>query len=189
MAFTVLLDANVLYPAYLCDALLRLSDAEIYQVRWSEQILEESVRNLKTKYPPEKHASLDRRFAQMRRHFPEAMVTGYESLVPAMTNHEGDRHVLAAAIKGRADIIVTSNVKHFPRASYEAYDIDVQKPDDFLCHQYDVRDPEYLISVLDYWASQLQKPPLSLEVLVSVHLSRSAPRFCQRVLQYARSQT
>jgi hypothetical protein len=41
LALVALLDANVLYPAYLRDALLRLAEAEIYQVRWSRQILDE----------------------------------------------------------------------------------------------------------------------------------------------------
>ena len=189
MAFTVLLDANVLYPIYLCDALLRLADAEIYQIRWSEQILQEALRNLKARYPPEKHASLDRRFARMREHFPEAMVVGHEGLIPVMTNHEGDRHVLAAAIRGRADVIVTSNVRHFPRVSCEPYDIDVQTPDNFLCHQYDVRDPEYLMSALEYWASQLGSPPLTVEELVGVHLARSVPNFSQKVLEFSHSRT
>jgi predicted nucleic acid-binding protein len=187
LPFTALLDANVLYPAYLCDALLRLADAGIYQVRWSEEILHEAERNLKEKYPPERHASLDRRFAAMRKHFPEAMVTGHEALIPAMTNPESDRHVLAAAIRGRADVIVTSNVKHFPRAACEPYDIDVQRPDDFLCHQYDVRDPEYLMEVLEHWAAQLRKPPLTVEELVGVHLARSAPKFGKKVLKFAQS--
>jgi predicted nucleic acid-binding protein len=187
LAFTALLDANVLYPVTLCDALLRLADAEIYQVRWSEEILHEAERNLKAKYPSEKHASLDRRFAAMRKHFPEAMVVGHEALIPAMTNHEDDRHVLAAAIRGRADVIVTSNVKHFPRAACKPYDIDVQRPDDFLCHQYDVRDPEYLMGVLEHWAAQLRHPPRTVEELVGLDLARSAPKFCKKVLQFAQS--
>ena len=184
MAFTALLDANVLYPIYLCSALLRLSEAELYQVRWSADILQEALGSLKTNYPPDKHPSLERRFAVMEKHFPDAVVTGYENLIPAMTNHVGDRHVLAAAIRGRADVIVTSNVRHFPYASRKPYDIDVQEPDNFLCHQYDVRDPEHLTGVLEHWASQLQKPPLTLEKLLRVYLARSAPKFSRKVLKH-----
>jgi hypothetical protein len=46
LALVALLDANVLYPAYLRDALLRLAAAEIYQVRWSRKILDEMTRNV-----------------------------------------------------------------------------------------------------------------------------------------------
>ena len=184
MAFTALLDANVLYPIYLCNVLLRLSAAELYQVRWSADILQEALGSLKTNHPPDKHPSLERRFAAMEKQFPEAMVTRHENLIQVMTNHVGDRHVLAAAIRGRADVIVTSNVKHFPYASREAYDIDVQEPDNFLCHQYDVRDPEYLMGVLEHWASRLRKPPLTVEKLVRMYLARSAPKFSMKVLEH-----
>jgi predicted nucleic acid-binding protein len=187
LAFTALLDANVLYPITLCDALLRLAAAELYQVRWSADILQEALGSLKTNHPPDKHPSLERRFAVMEKHFPEAMVTGYESLIPVMTNHQRDRHVLAAALRGRADVIVTANVKHFPYASREPYDIVVQAPDDFLCHQYDVRDPGHLMEILEHWASQLQKPPLTVEELVGVRLARSAPKFSTKVLEHPSS--
>jgi predicted nucleic acid-binding protein len=82
-------------------------------VRWSERILDEALRNAKADNP-EKRASIDSRFDDMRAAFPETMVTGHETLIPCMTNEEKDRHVLAAAIVGRADLIVTSNVKDFP---------------------------------------------------------------------------
>lgn len=117
MAFTALLDANVLYPAYLRDVLLRIAAAEVYQVRWSEQILDEMARNLKRKVSAPRHHEIDRMVEKMKTAFPEAMVTGHENLIPSMTNHEEDRHVLAAAVRGRADVIVTSNLKHFPRSA------------------------------------------------------------------------
>ncbi len=59
MSFTVLLDANVLYPAYLRDALLRLAEAGVYQVRWTDQILQEMARNAKKKVPEARHDRID----------------------------------------------------------------------------------------------------------------------------------
>lgn len=50
---------------------------------------------------------LDHLVNQMKIAFPEAMISGYEPLEAAMTNDPKDRHVLAAAIRGRADVIVT----------------------------------------------------------------------------------
>lgn len=187
--FKALLDANVLYPQYLNDALLRLAYAGVYQVRWSEQILEEMARNVKLRKPESLHASIDRRVGMMKAAFPEAMVAGYEALIPQMTNDEKDRHVLAAAIVGRADVIVTSNVKDFPPSSCRPYGIDVQPPDKFLCYQWELRDPEYLREVLEGWASALTSPPLTLEQLLEEHLARSAPQFCETVLQFVRSRT
>ncbi len=189
MSFTVLLDANVLYPAYLNDALLRLAYTGLFQVRWSEQILDEMARNVKANGPESRYASIDRRVEKMKESFRDAMVTGHEGLIPSMTNHEKDRHVLAAAVAGRADLIVTSNVKHFPRSACEPYNIDVQRPDDFLCYQWNLEDPDLLTKIMDRWAAQLSKPPLTLEQLLEEHLARSVPKFSETVLQFLRSQT
>ncbi len=128
MGFSLLLDANVLYPVYLRDVILRFSYAGVFQVRWTDQILYEMAQNIKRKVPEERHDRVDRTVAQMREAFPEAMVTGHESLIESMTNHPKDRHVLAAAVQSGADLIVTSNVKDFPRTSCEPHDIDVQPP-------------------------------------------------------------
>jgi predicted nucleic acid-binding protein len=188
LSFTALLDANVLYPAYLNDALLRLAYAGLFQVRWSEQILDEMARNVKANGPELRHASIDRRVEKMKESFRDAMVTGHEGLIPSMTNHEKDRHILAAAVAARADLIVTSNVKHFPRSPCEPYKIDVQWSDDFLCYQWDLEDPKLLTKILERWAAQLSKPPLTLEQLLEEHLIRSAPKFSGTVLEFVRSQ-
>ncbi len=139
MAFMALLDANVLYPAYLRDALLRLAEAGVYQVRWTDQILQEMSRNAKKKVPEARHDRIDRVVAKTNQAFPEARVTGYEDLIPSMTNHPKDRHVLAAAVAAGADLIVTSDVKHFPRSACEPYNTDIQPPDEFLCYQWELR--------------------------------------------------
>jgi predicted nucleic acid-binding protein len=187
VSFTVLLDANVLYPAYLRDALLRLAEAGVYQVRWTDQILQEMARNAKKKVPEARHDRIDRIVAKMNQAFPEAKVTSYEDLIESMTNHPKDRHVLAAAVTAGADLIVTSNVKHFPRSACEAYNIEVEPPDDFLCHQWALRSPEYLTELLERWASGLSSPPYTLEALLEERLMKTAPKFSETVLKFVRS--
>ncbi len=189
MAFTVLTDANVLYPAYLRDALLRLAYAGVYQVRWTDQILHEMASNIKKKVPEARHDRVDQLVANMNKAFPEARVMGYESLIPSMTNHPKDRHVLAAAVEAGADVIVTSNVKHFPRSACEPHDIEVQSPDKFFCYQWEVRSPEYLTAILEQWASTLSNPPFTLEALLEERLAKSAPKFSETVLTFVRSRT
>ena len=71
----------------------------------------------------------------MVRHFPGAMATGHHSLVDAMTNHPKDRRVLAAAARGRADLIVTQNTRDFPDGAVARYDIEVVGQDSFLLDQ------------------------------------------------------
>lgn len=79
--------------------------------------------------------------------FPEALVTGYEDLVDAMRNHEGDRHVLAAAVRCGAHCIITNNHRHFREEHLAPYDIQCLSVDDFLVQQYDI-DPDTFITVL-----------------------------------------
>ena len=112
--FAAVLDACVLYNASVRDALLVQAETPaLYVPRWSEEILEETRRNLvKHRHVSEEKAA--RLIRAMRTAFPEAAVSGYESLMPAMKNDHKDRHVLAAAVKCGAQTIVTFNLKDFP---------------------------------------------------------------------------
>jgi hypothetical protein len=71
-----------------------------------------------------------------------------------------DRHVLAAAIKGRADLIVTLNLKDFPADELDRWGIDIQHPDEFLVHQFHLSQPAFLQSVRTV-RLRLKKPPKS----------------------------
>lgn len=68
----------------------------------------------------------------IRIQFPESFVTNYQYLINSMANDPKDRHVLAAAVACRARIIVTINLKDFPRDILAPFEIEVQHPDDFL---------------------------------------------------------
>ena len=112
---TALLDANVLYPAGLRDLLLRLADRYLYAPLWSADIHEEWMRNLLADRPDIPASALERTRAIMDEHFPGAVVTGYTALAASLDLPDpGDTHVLAAAIEGEANIIVTRNLRHFP---------------------------------------------------------------------------
>ncbi|WP_146240136.1 PIN domain-containing protein [Prauserella flavalba] len=71
----------------------------------------------------------------MRTAFPDALVEGYEPLIPVMTNQANDRHVLAAAVRGGAEIIMTNNIKDFPDAALSPFDITAVTADDSLLDQ------------------------------------------------------
>lgn len=132
----VVLDACVLIPMPLADTLLRLAAGpRLYLPRWSDQIMEEVSRNLQENFglSAEKAAY---RESELRRHFPEAWIDGYEALIPAMKNHPKDRHVLAAAARVGAQIIVTYNLKDFPASSLEPHSITAQGPSTFLKNLY-----------------------------------------------------
>lgn len=133
MARVALLDACVLYSAPLRDLLVRLASAGVIRGRWSTPILDECFRSLLDKRPDLAAAALERTRKLMIDAVPDCMVTGFEGLIPRLDLPDpGDRHVLAAAICGGADAIVTLNLADFPRAALAPYGIDALHPDELL---------------------------------------------------------
>ena len=117
----VVLDACVLIPMPLADTLLRLAAGpRLFSPKWSDQIMVEVSRTLQENFGLSARKAMYRE-SEIRRHFPEAWIDGYEDLIPEMTNHPKDRHVLAAAARAGAKIIVTYNIKDFPRSSLTPY--------------------------------------------------------------------
>ncbi|MFC0115577.1 PIN domain-containing protein [Kibdelosporangium aridum] len=139
------LDTCVLLKPYLCDTLLSIAECGIYRPMWSADVLTELERNLRKRGAND--AQVAHRLEQMTAHFPDAMVTGYDDLVDSMTNHPKDRHVLAAAVRGGAETLVTENLKDFPGDALEAYDIIAANQDDFLLDQLDL-SPGVVLSAL-----------------------------------------
>ena len=110
--------------------------------------------------------------------FPDAMVEqrAYRPLIDNMTNEPKDRHVLAAAVVGRADVIVTANVADFPPEACEPCGIEVQDPDTFLCHQFELA-PIPFMSTLRFLSTERREPMNSVEGILSV-LRKVVPNFC-----------
>ncbi len=185
-SFRVTLDACVLVPLTLCDTLLSLADRHLYVPVWSSEILNEMERNIgrlmiqSGMKPDEAAKNAAYRRAEMEGAFPDAAARGYEALVASMTNHEKDRHVLAASVRGRADLIVTSNVSDFPTASIQPYDIQVVKPDDFLLDALDF-DRALVIDAIREMTAQKQRPPMT-ELDMLNRIAKSAPHFAASVL-------
>lgn len=131
--YTALLDANVLYPAPLRDVLLQLAVSDLFLARWSEDIHHEWIEALLRVRPDLDRSKLEKTRELMDAHTRDALIYGYERLIPSLTLPDrDDRHVLAAAIIGKCDIIVTYNLKHFPNDILQQFGIEAQHPDDFL---------------------------------------------------------
>lgn len=161
MAFPAVLDACVLIPLPIADLLLRLADAKQFRPLWSEQILDEVERNLVRglRVDPSKARE---RVSAMREHFPDATVSEYEALIPAMGNDEKDRHVLAAAVRAGAELIVTDNLKDFPRDSVEPFDLAAVSADEFLLDQLDL-NPERVVLVAEQVVADMKCPSTTWE--------------------------
>ena len=137
-SFGVVLDANVLFSAPLRDTLLRAADVGLFRLHWTSEILEEVSRNLvKTNRCSAEQA--EHLVSTMQTYFPEAAVTSYEPLVPVMTNDPKDRHVLAAAVVSKSQVIVTYNLGDFPEDTLSIFNIQAQAPDRFLTDLFDLR--------------------------------------------------
>ena len=174
MPFRAVLDACVLLPMQLCDLLLRLAETNIYDPLWSDDILDEVERNLVSKFdqPP---ARANRRVGQMREAFPFSAVEGYQELAPTMTNHPKDRHVLAAAVRGGAAMIVTFNLKDFRPDALRRYDIEAIHPDDFLQDQLDL-DPARTLRCLIGQRDAYTRPAFSINEFYR-SLAKTVPVF------------
>lgn len=173
--FVVVLDANVLYPLILRDTLLRAAAADFYQMRWSSRILDEVVSNL-VENGVMNESNAARLRAAMETAFKEADVTGYEPLIDAMPNQADDRHVVAVAVKARAEVIVTSNLKDFAPLPEG---VEAQSPDEFLCNLLDL-DEGRMIALLQQQAADMKKPPLAFDELLAA-LAKSVPDFIGEV--------
>lgn len=182
MAFTAFLDTNALYGEYLCDTLLRLAEAGTYQPQWSAGVLEELERNLVENAGLAIEA-VRRRIAAMRRAFPDAEVQGYEALIESMTCDTKDRHVLAAAVRGQAEVLVTFNGDDFPGNSTAPYDIEVISTDDFLLDQLDLY-PGITLAVLRSQASDYAAPPMTMEQLLGALAIAGVHKFAAEVQRH-----
>jgi len=176
--FQVVLDACVLVQAPLRDTLLRLAEHPgLYVPRWSADIIDETVRTLQSRLglAPDKTTYL---LSELRTHFAGSWVTGYEPLIDLMANDPKDRHVLAAAVRCGAEVIVTYNKRHFASATLEPWGVEVQAPSTFLKHQYDL-NPAVVIDKLHAQALNLGRTlPQQLTVL-----RRAASAFVDAVCQ------
>jgi predicted nucleic acid-binding protein len=161
--FIALLDANVLYPAPLRDYLLRLASLELYKPKWTKDIQEEWIKNLLINRPDLRRENLEITQDTMNSAFPDANITNYEELISSFKlPDDKDRHILAAAIRGNADIIVTFNLKDFPSGYLGFYDIEVQDPDEFVSNLINL-DKLNSEKALQNLKRSLRNPPKSRE--------------------------
>lgn len=169
-------DACVLYPAPLRDLLLRLALTDLFQARWTDRIQEEWIAALQRQRPDLPPAALQRTRSLMERAVPEARVIGYETLIDRLALPDADdRHVLAAAIHARADVIVTFNLKDFPTSVLAAHGIEAQHPDDFVCQLHELA-PAAVYAAVRRQREALQHPPKSAQELLDTLRSLSLVR-------------
>ncbi|UCH26325.1 MAG: PIN domain-containing protein [Trueperaceae bacterium] len=166
--FTALLDACVLYPAPLRDLLMQLALTGLFHAKWSEAIHDEWIGNVLRNRPDLTHDQLERTRSLMNKHAGDCLVTDFEDLIPTLSLPDPkDHHVLAAAIRGRADLIVTYNLKDFPKATLRPYGLEAQHPDDFIMSLTDL-GPASVLKAVQNQRANLQHPPKTADELLTI---------------------
>ncbi|MBS1615548.1 MAG: PIN domain-containing protein [Bacteroidetes bacterium] len=156
--FTAVLDTNVIYPLVIRDILLWFANYDLYTPKWSETVFEEWKRVMLRKEITEKEA--DKRIAVVNAAFPDALVQHYGSLMAALQlPDEDDRHLMAAAIKTNANVIVTNNLKDFPDEYLKTFGLKAKAPDDFLTDLIDL-NPEQAVAAFREMVLNKRNPPL-----------------------------
>jgi predicted nucleic acid-binding protein len=176
--YKVLLDANVLANYAVCDLYLRLAEKpRLLLPKWSEKILAEVYKTHTEKLGWDKELA-DSFQHVLKANFPEAIITGYEKLIPVMTNDEKDRHVLAAAVREKLDIIITFNLRDFKNEDLEKWNIKAEHPQDYMLTLYSMK-PTVVTMKLNQIA---QKREESLEDTI-INFGKSLPAFSSRLLE------
>jgi hypothetical protein len=159
----VVYDACVLYPAPLRDLLVQLATIGIFRAKWTELIHNEWTRNLLIKRPDLNADRLARLRVLMNENIPDSLVTDFEDLIPTLELPDpDDRHVLAAAIRADAKIIVTFNLKDFPASILVQSGIVAQHPDVFVGDLIDLY-PQQVLQAVDRILARLKNPPQTLD--------------------------
>ncbi|MBL1274850.1 MAG: PIN domain-containing protein [Ectothiorhodospiraceae bacterium] len=173
--FTAVFDACVLYPAPLRDLLVSVATTEQFRARWTDEIHNEWTRNVLANRPEIKAADLERTVELMNQAVPDCLVENYEGLIDSLDLPDpDDRHVLAAAIKSQADVIVTNNLKDFPEDTLKQYEVEAQSPDTFLNHLYDL-NPTAFCSAVRQQRERLQNPKYTAEELLEIFYNQGLP--------------
>jgi hypothetical protein len=161
--FIAVYDACVLYPAPLRDFLVRLAGKDLFQAKWTSEIQDEWIRNLLKERTDLTAERLLRTRELMEKAVPDCLVCGYEDFIPAITLPDpGDRHVVAAAVRAKAAVIVTMNLKHFPPDALAKYDLTPQHPDDFVMDLLDLA-PATVCSVAREQRASLKNPAKTVD--------------------------
>ena len=125
------LDSNVLYSSQVRNLFLWCAVQDLYTPLWSQEIIDEVGRNI-VRNGAMSARQWSRLLGELRSHFGGAWGTGYEcAAAGAAMPDEGDRHVLALAVHYEADVIVTSNTRHFPKHELARFDIEPLGPAGF----------------------------------------------------------
>jgi hypothetical protein len=155
-----------------------------FRAKWSLEIHNEWKRNLLKNRPDLTAKQLDRTSELMDQALPDACVTGYENLIEGLSLPDiDDRHVLAAAIRCHASVIVTFNQKDFPYAVLGPFDIEAQHPDEFVGNLFSL-DPAAVVAAAQRQRQQLKMPPMDVQTYLDLLLRQGLIKSVNALIPY-----
>jgi predicted nucleic acid-binding protein len=165
--YTAILDANVLYSVAICDALMEVAATGIYAAKWSREIDREWIQNLaKNKNRPVEDFHRRRDFMHKICPTWEVSKKAWKLIEPCLELPDPkDRHVLAAAIAGHVDSIVTQNLKDFPISILEPLEMTAIHPDEFLLQQLEL-EPLVVLPAFKAMRARLKNPAYTPEFFI-----------------------
>ena len=184
---TAFLDASVLYPAPLRDLLMELAVADLYRAKWSDAVHEEWMNAVLRTRRDLTRSRLERTRDLMNAHARDALVTDFENLIGLLDLPDpDDRHVLAGAIRGSADIIVTCNLKDFPPDRLGDWGIEAQHPDAFLTRRLRL-SPLAFLQAVKTTRLRLKRPPMSAESYLDTLRAQGLATTADELTSFAQS--
>lgn len=162
------LDASVLYPALLRNLLMHFAVADLYRAHWSARVHDEWMRSLLRDRPDLSRAQLERTRELMDAHVLDALVEGYEDRIEALTLPDADdRHVVAAALHCGAQVIVTANLRDFPKSVLAPLGLVAEHPDAFLSRVLN-ESRELALSTFRELCENRKNPPQSVREVLEI---------------------
>jgi predicted nucleic acid-binding protein len=184
--YTAVLDACVLYPLAIADSLVSLAVNGLFAAKWTTKIEEEWIGALE-KNRPDLVGKLESRRDSMRDAVPDWEIPedAWTPLAGSLVLPDpNDVHVLAAAIAGHADCIVTKNHRDFPADVMAPYEIDVLDPDEFILNQWDLECLPVMAAFKGMRARR-QKPTESVEDFAHAFEKNGLPATAQKIREAA----
>lgn len=184
--FTAVIDANVMFPVVVRDYLIWLSVYDLYSPMWSSKLIDEFTAIFEKKGLDVSQSKIQRQVDLMNRACPDALTLKYENLIDSVElPDENDRHVVAAAIKSNANVIVTYNLKDFPEDYLNSIGLNVVDPDSFIADMIDL-SPERCCDAFREMVLKKKKPPYDepqyIEILKRNGLAQTAFELSKHVL-------
>jgi predicted nucleic acid-binding protein len=179
-------DACVLYPFHQRNILVQAAVDGIYSARWTDEIHDEWTRNLLANIPeiPPQRLQQTRRLMEMA--LPDARITGFHHHIDGLNLPDPqDRHVVAAAIKANASLILTWNLRDFPASALKEHALECLTPDAFLASLYD-RTPELIVATLSNARRNLSKSGVSALGFLDILMAHGLTELAARLREHSR---